>query len=85
MALADLYTHRYQGLNVKHFYSWYNRAHNGTRSYTWVKNTLQNKGLVAKASRKGTHRKQRPRAPYIGMICIRTVQLMSGCRVSYGT
>jgi len=68
MALADLYTHRYQGLNVKHFYSWYNRAHNGTRSYTWVKNTLQNKGLVAKASRKGTHRKQRPRAPYIGMM-----------------
>jgi len=68
IALADLYTHRYQGLNVKHFYSWYNRAHGGTRSYTWVKKTLQGKGLVPKTSGKGAHRKQRPRAPYIGMM-----------------
>jgi len=33
-----------------------------------VKKTLQGKGLVPKASGKGTHRKQRPRAPYIGMM-----------------
>jgi len=38
------------------------------RSYTWVKNTLQSKGLVPKGRKKGTHRKQRPRAPYIGMM-----------------
>jgi hypothetical protein len=68
IALADLYSRRYQGFNTKHFYSWYQRAHSGTRSYTWVKKTLQAKGLVSKASRKGTHRKQRPRAPYIGMM-----------------
>ena len=68
IALADLYSHRYEGFNVKHFYSWYRRAHSGTRSYTWVKKTLQAKGLVSKASRKATHRKQRPRAPYIGMM-----------------
>jgi len=68
IALADLYSRRYQGFNAKHFYSWYQRAHSGTRSYTWVKKTLQAKGLVSKASRKGTHRKQRPRAPYIGMM-----------------
>ncbi len=68
MALADLYSRRYQGLTVKHFYSWYRRAHEGMRSYTWVKNTLQGKGLVHKDSRKGTHRRQRPRAPYIGMM-----------------
>lgn len=68
IALADLYKHRYQGFTVKHFYSWYQRSHSGIRSYTWVKNTLQGKGLVSKASRKGTHRKQRPRAPYIGMM-----------------
>ena len=68
IALADLYNHRYQGFTVKHFYSWYQRSHGGIRSYTWVKNTLQGKGLVPKASRKGTHRKQRPRAPYIGMM-----------------
>ena len=68
MNLADLYNHRYRGFTVKHFYSWYRRAHSGMRSYTWVKNTLQIKGLVPKASGKGTHRKRRPRAPYIGMI-----------------
>ena len=68
VSLSDLYRCRYQGFTVKHFYSWYRRAHSGTRSYTWVKKTLQSKGLVSKASRKGTHRKQRPRAPYIGMM-----------------
>jgi transposase len=68
VALADLYNYRYQGFTVKHFYSWYQRSHGGIRSYTWVKNTLQGKGLVPKASRKGPHRKQRPRAPYIGMM-----------------
>jgi len=68
VALADLYNYRYQGFTVKHFYSWYQRSHGGIRSYTWVKKTLQGKGLVPKASRKGTHRKQRPRAPYIGMM-----------------
>lgn len=68
MALADMYSHRYRGFTVKHFYSWYRRAHSGMRSYTWVKNTLQTKGLVPKASGKGTHRKRRPRAPYVGMM-----------------
>jgi hypothetical protein len=68
MALADLYSRRYRGFTVKHFYSWYCRAHSGMRSYTWVKNTLQTKGLVPKASGKGTHRKRRPRAPYVGMM-----------------
>ena len=68
MNLADLYNHRYRGFTVKHFYSWYRRSHSGMRSYTWVKNTLQTKGLVPKASGKGTHRKRRPRAPYIGMM-----------------
>lgn len=68
VALSDLYSHRYSGFAVKHFYSWYRRAHSGIRSYTWVKNTLQAKGLIPKGSRKGQHRKQRPRAPYIGMM-----------------
>lgn len=68
VALADLYNHRYQGFSVKHFFSWYRRTHGGVRSYTWVKKTLQSKGLVSKATLKGTHRKQRPRAPYVGMM-----------------
>jgi hypothetical protein len=68
IALADLYNPRYMGFTARHFYSWYRRAHNGKRSYTWVKRTLQDKGLLQKTSRKGQHRKQRPRAPYIGMM-----------------
>jgi hypothetical protein len=68
MALSDLYSNRFCGFNVKHFYSWYRRAYQGTRSYTWVKNTLQEKGLVPKAALKGIHRKKRTRAPYAGMM-----------------
>lgn len=68
VALSDLYSSRYRGFAVKHFYSWYRRAHSGSRSYPWVKNTLQGKGLIEKGSKKGRHRKQRSRAPYIGMM-----------------
>jgi hypothetical protein len=68
ITLADIYNNRYRGFTAKHFYSWYRREHRGTRSYTWVKNTLQSRGLVPKGIRKGTHRKQRPRAPYVGMM-----------------
>ena len=68
VSLGDLYRCRYEGFTAKHFYSWYRRVHGGTRSYTWVKKTLQGKGLIPKASGKGVHRKQRPRAPYIGMM-----------------
>lgn len=68
IALADLYNRRYRGFAVKHFYSWYRRAHSGGRSYTWVKNTLQSSGLISKGKKKGSHRKRRPRAPYVGMM-----------------
>jgi len=67
MALADLYSRRYKGFTGKHFYSLYRRNHQGQRSYTWVKNRLQDKGLMPKGSRKGVHRKRRPRAAYPGM------------------
>ena len=56
--LARQYEGRYRGWNVKHFHSWYRRD-GGQRSYTWVKNTLQSRGLVPKAARKGTHRSLR--------------------------
>ena len=31
----------FAGWNVKHFHAWYGREHGGTRSYSWVKNVLQ--------------------------------------------
>jgi len=67
LTVVDQYKSRYLGWNVKHFYSWYQRD-GGSRSYTWVKNTLQSKGLVTRAPKKGTHRKRRERAPLPGMM-----------------
>lgn len=68
LSVCELYKERYSDFNVKHFYKWYIRHHGGQRSYSWVKNTLQNKGLVRKASKRGHHRKRRRRAPYSGMM-----------------
>ncbi len=67
MALVDLYRDRHKGWNVSHFHEWYTRQ-GGTRSYTWVKKTLQENALVKKAPKRGKHRKQRPRAPLPGMM-----------------
>jgi transposase len=67
MALVERYGTRYRGWNVKHFYSWYKRD-GGQRSYTWVKNTLQSRGVVPKAPKRGVHRKRRDRAALPGMM-----------------
>ena len=56
IALQDLYSSRYEGWNVRHFHRWYQREHDGSRSYSWVKNTLQHAGLVRKAKTRGPHR-----------------------------
>ncbi len=66
--VSNLYRQRYSDFNVRHFYHWYQHEHKGSRSYSWVKNTLQAKGLVQKGQKKGTHRKKRERAPYSGMM-----------------
>ena len=63
-----LYRERYDGWNVKHFHRFHRREHAGTRSCTWVKNTLQRAGLVAKAPARGRHRRRRERAPVPGMM-----------------
>lgn len=68
MRVADLYRGRYTGWNIKHFYSFYRRDHEGSRSYTWVKKRLQEAGLVEKAKGRGKHRKRRARAPLPGMM-----------------
>ncbi len=66
--LEGLYKETYGGWNVKHFYGRYREEHGGQRSYTWVKNRLQDRGLVKKGRRKGAHRKRRERAPIPGML-----------------
>ena len=68
MKLVSLYSTQYEGWNVKHFHGWYRREHQGTRSYTWVKNGLQAAGAVAKLPHRGAHRKRRERAAMAGMM-----------------
>ncbi len=67
MALTERYRSRHSGWNVKHFHSWYQRE-GGTRSYTWVKKSLQEAELVPKAAKRGAHRKRRERRPLAGMM-----------------
>lgn len=65
--VVDRYRTQHMGWNVKHFHAWYRRD-GGQRSYTWVKNTLQSRGLVSRAAKKGAHRKRRERSPLQGMM-----------------
>ena len=67
VALVGRYKARYRGWNAKHFHSWYQRE-GGQRSYTWTKNRLQEAKLIAKAPRRGAHRRRRERAPLPGMM-----------------
>jgi transposase len=68
MTLTSLYETRYAAYNLAHFYDKYRLDHQGTRSYNWVRTTLQKAGTVSKAKRKGLHRLKRPRKPMVGMM-----------------
>ena len=68
LGLEGLYKETYGGWNVRHFFGRYREEHGGVRSYTWVKTRLQEKGLVKKGKRKGTHRTRRERTPLPGMM-----------------
>lgn len=58
MAVVERCRDRHLGWNVRHFHSWYRRE-GGVRSYSWVKNWLQEAGVVEKAKWRGTHRTKR--------------------------
>ena len=68
LGVVRLYGSDYAGCNVKHFHTWYEREHGGTRSYSWVKNVLQEAKLVVRAKARGKHRKKRERKPLPGMM-----------------
>jgi transposase len=63
-----LYRERYQGFTVKHFHEHLVKDHGFGWGYTWTKLHLQWAGLVAKAPRKGAHRRRRERRPLPGMM-----------------
>ena len=68
LRMVTLYQTRYTGWTVKHFHEHWRTEYGGTRSYSWTKKTLQAAGHVARAPRRGAHRKKRPRKPLPGMM-----------------
>jgi transposase len=72
MAAAErvltLYRETYFDFNVRHFHEKLRDEHGITLSYTWVKNALQEAGLVDKGRKRGRHHKRRPRRPLPGMM-----------------
>jgi transposase len=63
-----LYREKYFDLNVRHFHEKLRERHGIELSYTWVKQALQGAGLVARARKRGVHRRRRERRPVPGML-----------------
>lgn len=63
-----LYRERYSGFTAKHFHEHLKASHGFRWGYTWTKTYLQGRGLLAKAPRRGAHRRKRPRRPMVGMM-----------------
>jgi transposase len=66
--VLELFETRYWDFTVKHFHEKLVERHGIGRSYSWTKNTLQAAGKVARAPRRGAHRRKRPRRPLPGMM-----------------
>jgi transposase len=66
--MQSLYQERYRDFTVKHFHEQLQQRHNYKLGYTVTRLALQGAGLVAKAKRRGTHRKRRERRPLPGML-----------------
>ena len=68
MALLDLFDPRYWDFTAQHFWEKLTSEHGMTRSYNWVRLTLQAHGRIQPAARRGAHRRKRPRRPMAGMM-----------------
>ena len=66
--MQELYRERYIDFTVKHFHEQLVRRHGYKLCYTVTRLSLQAAGLVAKAKRRGAHRKKRVRRPLPGML-----------------
>src|SRR6202023_589078 len=63
-----LYRERYGDFTMKHFHEHLVKRHGYKLGYTVTRLSLQAAGLVAKAKRRGAHRKKRIRRPLPGML-----------------
>ena len=68
MEVLALFDTRYFDFTAKHFFDKLVSNHGFTRSYNWVRLMLRTRGRVAKAPRRGAHRRKRPRRPLPGMM-----------------
>lgn len=66
--VGRLYRERYAGFTAKHFHEHLVRDHGFRWGYRWTKTYLQSRGYLARAPRRGAHRRKRPRRPLIGMM-----------------
>ncbi len=63
-----LFETRYWDFTAKHFHEKLAAEHGFELSYNWLRLTLQAHGKIRKASRRGAHRRKRPRRPVVGMM-----------------
>jgi transposase len=67
--VLQLYRERYRGFNGQHFCELVRREHGVTLSYSYIKQALQQAGLLAKRQARGRHRRRRePRACFGEML-----------------
>lgn len=66
--VIETYRTHYADFTVKHYHEHLVRDHGFDLGYTWLKTTLQSRGVVARAPRRSAHRKKRPRRPLPGML-----------------
>lgn len=64
--ILRLYRDKYSGFNVRHFHDTLVRDHGVTLSYSFVKQALQQAGLVRKRRPRGRHFRRRPPRPCFG-------------------
>ena len=68
MEMLTLFDSKYRDYSPRHFHEKLVTRHGFTRSYNWVRLTLQSHGRVQPAPRRGAHRRKRPRRPMVGMM-----------------
>src|SRR6516164_4292925 len=66
--VLGLYQEKYFDFSVLHFHEKLHQDEQIEVSYSWVKQALQGAGLVKRRSKRGSHRRRRPRRPLRGML-----------------
>lgn len=66
--VLGLYREKYFDFSVRHFHEKLREEHGITYGYSCIKALLQGAGLVAKARKRGPHRRRRARRPMAGML-----------------